>query len=408
MAHSEVRNLILKDGIALVGAELRATPFQTMTLSGDEIVGFSDSREDDSGAVVLDLDGAYVLPGLVDAHVHFDLAAAPAAYTRWTETGLVRSLTCLHNGLVALKAGITSVRDLGSVDSFVIDYASHVERGLLTGPRITAAGRPITITGGHCAQYGRTASGPVDVREAVREQIGAGARVIKIMATGGISTPGDPRSPQFTLEEMTAAVEEAHKFGLKVAAHAHAAAGILLALEADVDTIEHAGFADEATLDMIKQRNKTLVPTVSALNNIADGFGIPAETVDKSVRAREEYRASTGKAIKSGVRIAAGTDAGTALNPIGGLLGELEMYVERGMTPVDAIRSATVHAGPLVAANLGVIETGYRADLVVVPSDPRESLAALRDPSTVIARGRRVPQSWVNETLEEIAGVVAE
>jgi len=124
VAHSEVRRLILKDGIALAGAELRATPFRTMTLSDDEIVGFSDSREDDSGAVVLNLDGAYVLPGLVDAHVHFDLAAAPAAYTRWTETGLVRSLTCLHNGLVALKAGITSVRDLGSVDSFVIDYAS--------------------------------------------------------------------------------------------------------------------------------------------------------------------------------------------------------------------------------------------------------------------------------------------
>ncbi len=407
MPRSAGRKLILRDGIALAGAELRAMPFRTLTLLGDEIGGVSDSREDDSDAGVLNLHGAYVLPGLVDAHVHLDLAAKPAAYTQWIESGLVRSLTCLHNGLVALRSGITAARDLGSVDSFVIDYASHVERGLLTGPRIAAAGRPITITGGHCAQYGRTASGAVDVREAVREQIGAGARVIKIMATGGISTPGDPGRPQFTLEEMAAAVEEAHNFGLQVAAHAHSAAGIMLALAADVDTIEHAGLADEATLDMIKQQGKTLVPTVSALNNIADGLGIPAQTVHKSLRAREPYRASTAKAIQNGVRIAAGTDAGTALNPIGGLIDELEMYVECGMNAVDAIRSATVYAGPLVTENLGIIQAGYRADLVVVASDPRENLTALREPLNVIARGRVVSRSWVIETLEEIAGVVA-
>ncbi len=401
------RKLILSDGIALAGPELRETPFRTLTLAGDSIVGFSGRPEDDSNAVVLDLNGAYVLPGLVDAHVHFDLSAAPAAYRRWAEPRLVRSLTCLHNGLVALKSGITSARDLGSVDSLVIEYASHVDRGALRGPRITAAGRPITITGGHCAQYGRTASGPVDVREAVREQVGAGARVIKIMATGGISTPGDPRSPQFTLEEITAAVEEAHKSGLQVAAHAHASAGITLALAANVDTIEHAAFADQETLDAIKRVGKTVVPTVSALNNISDGLGIPAETVSKSLRARDIYRSSTAAAIRSGVRVAAGTDAGTALNPIGGLLDELQMYVQFGMSAFESVRSATVYAGPLVASKLGIIEVGYKADLVVVASDPREDVTALRHPLVVIAQGRQVPLPWVNETVEEIVGVVA-
>jgi imidazolonepropionase-like amidohydrolase len=402
------RKLILKDGIALAGPELRETPFRALTLLGDDILEFANGRVDELDAFVLDLKGAYVLPGLVDAHVHFDLAAEPAAYTRWTDprAALVRSLTCLHNGLVALKSGITSARDLGSVDPLVIDYASRVQRGVLTGPRIVAAGKPITITGGHCAQYGRTASGPIDAREAVREQVAMGARVIKVMASGGISTPGDPGSPQFTLEELTAAVQEAHKFGLQVAAHAHAAAGIRIALEAGVDTIEHAGFADEATLDMIKQYGRTLVPTVSALNNIAHGVGIPAATVDKSLEARETYRANTAKAIDTGVHIAAGTDAGTALNPIGGLIDELDMYCERGMSTVEAIRSATVNAGPLVEANVGTIEVGQRADLLVVPTDPRQDLAVLREPLEVIARGRRISQSWMNETIEEIAEAV--
>lgn len=408
MREKASRKLILKDGIALAGPELREIPFRALTLHGDVIGEFASGPVDESDALLLDLKGAYVLPGLVDAHVHFDLAAEPAAYTRWTDprAGLVRSFTCLHNGLVALKAGITGARDLGSVDPLVIDYAAQVQRGALAGPRIAAAGKPITITGGHCAQYGRTASGPIDAREAVREQVAVGARVIKVMASGGISTPGDPGSPQFTLEELIAVVQEAHKFGLQVAAHAHAPAGIRTALEAGVDTIEHAGFADEATIDMIKQYGRTLVPTVTALNNITHGVGIPAATVQKSLNARETYRANTAKAIGAGVRIAAGTDAGTALNPIGGLLDELDMYCERGMSTVEAIRSATVNAGPLVEANVGTIAVGQRADLLVVPSDPREGLAVLREPLEVIARGHRISQSWMSETIEEIAEAV--
>lgn len=313
----------------------------------------------------------------------------------------------LHNGLVALKCGITAARDLGSVDSLVIDYARQVELGRLAGPRIAAAGQPITVAGGHLAQSGRITSGVPDIRSAVREQISRGARVIKVMATGGISSAGDPGAQQFTLEELTAAVREAHGAGVQIAAHAHAAAGIKLALQAGVDTIEHAAYADEAALAMIVERGKTLVPTVSALNNIAEGRGIPAETVAKSLAARETYRANTAKAIGRGVRIAAGTDAGTALNPIGGLIDELEMYCARGMKPIDAIRSATVHAGSLVSAKLGIIESGWRADLVVVPDDPGDDLAVLREPLEVISRGRLASQSWLNETIEEVAEVVS-
>jgi imidazolonepropionase-like amidohydrolase len=393
---------VLRNGVALVGPELTERPFRTLALQGDSIGEFDVEAED-----TVDLDGAYVIPGLVDCHVHFDLAAHPLAYVHWDRSGFVRSTTCLHNGLLALRSGITAVRDLGSVDHLVLEYAAHVRAGTLTGPRVTAAGRPITITGGHCAQYGLVADGPVAVRTAVRAQIASGATVVKLMATGGISTPGNPGVPGLNLDEMTAAVEEAHKLGARVAAHAHAPAGIVAALTAGVDTIEHAAFADDNAFELLKSTDATLVPTVSALNNIAPGVGIPDDTVEKSLAARETYRASTARAIHAGVRIAAGTDAGTAFNPIGGLIDELEMYCAAGMSAFEAVRSATVHAGPLVGGQVGMISPGYRADLLVLADDPRTDIAALRKPSRVIARGKVLNRAWLEETIEEYAGVLA-
>jgi imidazolonepropionase-like amidohydrolase len=393
---------VLKNGVALVGPELVEYPFRTLELRGDSIGEF-----DVEAGEAVDLDGAYVIPGLVDCHVHFDLAAHPLAYVHWDRSGFVRSITCLHNGLLALRAGITAVRDLGSVDHLVLEYAAHVRAGTVTGPRVAAAGRPITITGGHCAQYGLVADGPVAVRTAVRAQIAAGAPVVKLMATGGISTPGNPGVPGLNLDEMTAAVEEAHKLGARVAAHAHAPAGIIAALTAGVDTIEHAAFVDDEALELLKSTNTTLVPTVSALNNIAPGLGIPNDTVEKSLAARETYRASTARAIGAGVRIAAGTDAGTAFNPIGGLVDELEMYCAAGMSAFEAVRSATVHAGAVVGEQVGMIAPGYRADLLVLADDPRTNIAALRKPSLVIARGKVLNRAWLDETLGEYAGVLA-
>jgi imidazolonepropionase-like amidohydrolase len=397
--------IILRNGVALEGLDLVERPFRTLTLANDTIGEFD---ADDGGTNSLDLDGAYVVPGLVDSHVHFDLAAHPLPYTHWSRSGFVRSVTCLHNGLLALRSGITSVRDLGSVDHLVLEYASYVRNGTVTGPRVAAAGRPITITGGHCAQYGRVADGPVAVRTAVREQIAGGAPIIKLMATGGISTPGNPGLPGLTVEEMSAAVEEAHKLGAQVAAHAHAPEGIIAALTSGVDTIEHAAFADDDALKLMKSIGTTLVPTVSALNPIAPGVGIPDDTVEKSLAARATYRANTARAISVGVHIAAGTDAGTALNPIGGLVDELQMYCDAGMSAFDAVRTATVNAGPVIGAKVGMITPGYRADLLVLTRDPRTDIAALREPGLVIARGQVVKRTWLDETLGEYAGVLAQ
>lgn len=403
---SDGRPLLLRGGAALWGAALEVTPFETLLVDRGRIAGLDVGAHAPEDALVVDLDGAYVLPGLIDCHVHFDLAGHPAAYEHWRAPALVRSLTALHNGLLALLRGITTVRDLGCLDHSVLEYSARVSAGQVVGPRVVAAGRGITTTGGHFSQYARVADGASAVRTAVREQIGAGAGVVKLMATGGISTPGDPGASQLTVEEMSVAVEEAHRRGLKVAAHAHSRDGVLAALEAGVDTIEHAAFADDETLHAMIAAEVTLVPTVSALSPIAPGLGIPAATVTKSLRARASYQDSTRRAIAAGVTIAAGTDAGTALNPIGGLVDELALYVDLGMPASEAVRTATVTAGAVVGGGVGALEVTGPADLVVVGQPPADDLEALRRPTHVVSRGRLVDVQWAERTVAELREIV--
>ncbi|MCU1505408.1 MAG: hypothetical protein QOG18_1140 [Microbacteriaceae bacterium] len=406
-------DLIIRNGTALVGDQLEPVAFATLIVRGGVIIEISGEDVAADGTPEIDADGGFVLPGLIDCHVHFDLAAHPAPYAHWDRAPFIRSITCFHNGLLALRAGITSVRDLGSADGMVLDYARQVNSGALLGPRVIAAGRPITMTGGHCSAYGRVADGADDVRLAVREQLKAGAGAVKMMATGGISTPGNPGLPQLSVAEMTAGIEEAHKAGVLVAAHAHASQGIANAIAAGVDTIEHAAFADDETHQRMIAAGITLVPTVIALSPIAEGVGIPVATVEKSLKARATYQANTARAIAAGVTIAAGTDAGTALNPIGLLLDELLMYREGGMTETEALRSATATAGRLVRrvgedAAVGVIETGARADLLIVDGDPRTDLEIVRRPAVVVIGGKPVDLAWVEQTLNELSLVLAE
>jgi imidazolonepropionase-like amidohydrolase len=405
-------DLILRNGTALTGDGLVARPFGSLVIRGGVITDITDEILAPAGAAEVDARGSFVSPGLIDAHVHFDLAAHPAPYLHWQRSLFIRSLTCFHNGLRALRAGITSVRDVGSADKLVLDYGKQVNAGLLLGPRVIAAGQPIVMTGGHSWEHARVANGADEIRLAVREQLAAGAEVIKFMASGGISTPGNPDLAELTIEELSAGIAEAHRAGVLAAAHAHSPAGIANAIRAGVDTIEHAAFADAATHALMIEAGITLVPTVTALSPIAEGMGIPRDTVIKSLRARETFQKNTGGAISAGVTIAAGTDAGTALNPIGGLLDELQLYVQRGMSPADALRSCTVTAGRLVRrvgedAEAGVIAVGARADLLIVPGDPLQDLEVLRRPAAVIVGGRAVDLGWLEQTLLETEPVLA-
>jgi imidazolonepropionase-like amidohydrolase len=405
-------NLVLRNGVALIGNGLEAQSFGSLAVRDGVITHITDEVMAANGMTEVDVRGGFVSPGLIDSHVHFDLAAHPVPYLHWDRSLFIRSRTCFHNGLRALRAGITSIRDLGSSDEMVLDYGKQVNTGQLLGPRVVAAGRPIVMTGGHSWEHGRVANGPDDVRLAVREQLAAGAEVIKFMATGGISTPGNPGLAELTVEELSAGIAEAHRAGVLAAAHAHAPAGITNAIQAGVDTIEHAAFADLNTHALMVEAGITLVPTVTALSPIAEGMGIPKDTVVKSLQARETFQKNTGGAIAAGVTIAAGTDAGTALNPIGGLLDELLLYVQRGMSEAEALRSATVTAGRLVRragenAEVGVIAVGARADLIITPSNPRSDLQVLRRPAGVIVGGRPVDLDWIDQTLAETEPVLA-
>lgn len=385
-------SVVLRNGIALAGEEFDPTPFRELLIEDGTIAGFDVDAPRDARAI--ELDGAFVLPGLIDAHVHFGLTGGINPYPHWRQPLVRRGATLLRNGLIALAHGITTVRDLGSVDAAAIDYGRMTAAGELLGPRVVACGRWIAMTGGHGWEYGREADGADDVRKAVREQVRARAGVIKLMATGGLSTPGNAASLELGREELAAGVEEAHNAGLKAAAHAHAAAGIRAAVEAGIDSIEHAAFAGPDEIELMKRAGVFLVPTLVAVMHVRPGSGIDDEVVAKTEEARGLFYATVEQAIRAGVTVAAGTDAGTALNPIGLLVDELKLYASMGMTATDAIRSATVTAGRLLGLPAGVIEPGRVADLVIVRDDPRDDLDQLRRPRLVVRGGQCVDVGW--------------
>jgi imidazolonepropionase-like amidohydrolase len=391
--------LVLREGVALAGDDLAAVPFDALVVEDGRIAALGGPVAERAGDRVVNLEGAHVLPGLVDAHVHLDLTAEIVPYVHWRRPAAVRGATLVRTGLMALAHGITGVRDLGCVDDAVIEYGRLTAAGRLLGPRVLACGRWICMTGGHGWEYGREADGPDEVRRAAREQVRARAGVIKLMATGGLSTPGSADAVELTVDELRAGVEEAHHAGLTAAAHAHAPAGIEAAVLAGVDTVEHAAFADDKQVQLMKAHGVVLVPTLAALDNVRAGSGIDHEVVSKSEAARETFHRNVGRAIRAGVTVGAGTDAGTALNPVGLLVDELGHYLRLGMTETDALRSATVVGGSLIGPEVGRISEGWHADLLVVRRDPRQDLRALRRPELVIARGTLVDPAWARGVI---------
>lgn len=354
------------------------------------------------GARDLDWAGLYVAPGLIDGHVHFGLTGSLRPYEFWRAGALDRSLALYRNGLIALAAGVTGVRDLGAADHSVIEYSRQIKGGRLVGPTVVACGRFIVMTGGHGWDWGREADGADDVRRGVREQIRAGAGVIKFMATGGLSTPGSAYSPELTPEELKAGVEEAHKAGLPAAAHAHNSAGITAAVEAGIDTIEHAALATPADFQCMLEHRVTLVPTLIAISNIRPGRGVDDAVVEKTEAAREKFHHAIKTAISSGVSIVAGTDAGTALNPVGRVVDEVLEYVQLGMESEAALASATVSAGKLLGTGAGVIQEGAPADLIALRGDPRTNLSLLHHPVWTVARGTVVSPDWARATIDSL------
>ena len=337
----------------------------------------------------VDGNGKTLLPGLIDVHVHlqFDGSADFEQESRELTSASFAAVKAVINAKRQLDAGVTTVRDLGGMGGASIDVARAVAAGIVPGPRILAAGRALTVTGGHGYNIAlsREVDGPDAVRAAVREEIRAGATAIKLIATGGVLTPGIPASfSAFTPEELEAGVREAHERNLPVAAHAIGANGIRAAVQAGVDSIEHCNQLTAATAREMVVRGTFRSPTICAIRGILDHADrVPAYAVEKAREIEADSKKSHRTAIRAGVRPVCGTDAGTPFNPHGDAPREIAYMIEWGMRPLDALRAATANGAELLRLpEVGTVEVGKRADLVLVDGDPAD------DPGTLSGRKR--------------------
>jgi imidazolonepropionase-like amidohydrolase len=356
---------------------------------------------------VVDLSVKTVVPGLIDLHVH--LTGDPGGDFRDEavdpdEWGVVMGV---KNAALTVKAGFTTVREAGSAQNTAFVLRRGTAEGKIVGPRIIAAGPALSIVGGHgdvtgfrkdvlaALDTGYTCTGPLECAEKVRKASRLGADVIKITATGGVlSQQGRGLEAHFTNEEMTSIANTAHSLGLKVMAHAHGARGIEAASAAGIDTIDHGTFADEAALKVMKAKGTVLVPTLMALEGVRARLGKGIYTPTVEVKARQALEAAGRQVTRAkamGVTIAFGTDAGVFEHGANG--GEFALMVKAGMTPTEALASATTIAAKTLGLEneIGKIAVGYSADMVALAENPLTNIRTLEKPEWVMVRGRIVP-----------------
>ncbi|HEX3590017.1 MAG TPA: amidohydrolase family protein [Pseudonocardiaceae bacterium] len=357
---------------------------------------------------VLDAGGRSLLPGLINSHVHLCADGAPdfAAQIR-TDSVPMSTLRAATMAELTLHSGVTSVRDCGAANDIVVELAKAIDDGLITGPRVVAAGRVITMTGGHGHFVGREADGVDDVRKATRTELKAGAKFIKVMATGGVLTAGvDPSNTALQEDELAVVAREAHNAGRRVASHAIGNAGIRNALRAGIDSIEHGMHLDDETLQLALDKGAFLVPTLVAVARIVESRDhIPSWVVEKAEREAERGRASFVAAVRSGMKIAAGTDAGTPFNRHDDLAHELALMVGLGLTPAEAVVAATRNAAENmdVLHAVGTVEVAKCADLVLVDGDPTQDISAVARIVVVAKDGVVVRNDLVADQRQAIA-----
>jgi imidazolonepropionase-like amidohydrolase len=338
-------------------------------------------------------EAACVTPGLVNAHVHLEMSgqADPLALVNHY-TAVQRTLHAVENARRSLHAGVTTVRDVGANDAIAVDVRDAIEQGRIPGPRVRAAGKVLCMTGGHGWPIGRAVDGPWDARKGVREQRLTGADCIKLIATGGVLTKGAvPGVAQLTVEEMSAACEEAHRHEMRVAAHAIGTQGIKDALRSGVDSIEHGHMLDDEAIELFKEHGAYLVPTLTAPTCIlehAENGGQPDYVVRKARDINEHMARNIRRAFQAGVKVAGGSDAGTPFNFHEKYADEVAlMHKLLGMTPQQALHAATAVAAELIGLHRGVLEPGEPADILLLDMDIARDLNALARPLGVMKQG---------------------
>ncbi|MCU1283914.1 MAG: Pro-Hyp dipeptidase [Acidobacteriales bacterium] len=371
---------------------------QDIVIEGDKIVSVGPAAKAAPGDKVINLPN--VLPGLIDVHTH--ITGDPKfGYEELSVSTPAEALTGAKNAKITIEAGFTTIRNLGAGAYTDIALRDAINNGDLPGPRIIASGPPLGITGGHCDnnllpfEYHVKADGVADgiqgVQQKVREVIKYGADVIKICATGGVLSKGDdPKASQYSLEEMKAIVADAHRLGRKVAAHAHGGEGIIWASEAGVDSIEHGSYIDDAGIATLKKNGTYMVPTIYLnewlLANM-DKIGFPAIYRQKMIDVAAVSEKNMAHAMMSGVKTAFGTDA--AVYPHGLNARQFVTYVHMGLTPAQAIQTATVNAADLLgwSNKVGTIEAGKWADIIATDADPTQDITTLQHVKFVMKGG---------------------
>jgi imidazolonepropionase-like amidohydrolase len=346
---------------------------------------------------VLDVSGCYIIPGLINAHVHLIWDAGPdPELSIINKPDTFVTLVAAKEAQKHLALGITTVRDVGSIGTSVIALRDAINRGIIEGPNILTSGPPIGMTGGHIHRIAIEANGADEVRAATRLNLKNNVDLIKLMATGGVYTEGEePGFPQMTIDEMKAAVEETHKRAKKATAHAEGLEGIKNALLAGVDCIEHGIFADDVVIEMMVKNNTFLVPTIVCFERMAGEEakerGVPDYALRKADECVKAQKVSFKKAVEAGVKIATGTDAGAPLNPPNDYYTELSLMKSAGMSNLDVLKASTSQAAELLSMpDIGMLEEGKVADIIVVEGDPLESLDNLQKIRYVIKSGRIV------------------
>lgn len=383
---------VIQDATVFDGERLRDGP-STVVLRGGRVevvlpaadVGPAVRDEAAALGTLVDGRGRTLLPGLIDLHVHlvWSSGADPVA-TLALESPEQTLLRAVGHGLRQLEAGVTTVRDLGSVHDLAIPLAAAVRAGWVPGPRVVASGRTIVMTGGHDPFWGLMVDGPDEALKAVRTQLYAGAGVIKVSATGGVygREAGEAVDDVELLpEELRVIAEVAHRRGVKVAAHAIGAQGIANCLDAGIDTIEHGHFLTPELADRMAARGAALVPTLYVYRQVAGAAGIPEYASAKARAIVDRHREAVALARAAGVLIGAGSDAGSPRTDHPSLVAELACLVDAGLPPVEALAAATSRAARILGLDgeIGRVRPGFRADLVLVEGCPAGDVSALRD-----------------------------